>query len=195
MLNFWSRRRLSRPPSLGLRTWGSELVIHAQADDVFVEADGCGGKHAAAARVASRVLEAGVKILEFHRPVVGHEVFDAGASGPARFGAAPVGQCRRRRLDVGEGATAGDVEQHVLGGIADAATDRGEVVAGSGTAADHSEGTDAVPLGAAEVLPIDVAFGADHELADLVIAANLAAGHEAVDLVARHRSERCTPGR
>jgi len=179
----------------GRRPLGSELVVHAQAQDAFVETDFCGGKRAAAARVASRILEAGVKILEFDRPVVGYGVFDAGASGPARFGAAPVGQYTRRRFDVGEGATAGDVVQYALGGIADAATDRGEPVAGDVTAANRAGGADAVRLGVAEILPIDVGFGAEHEFADLVIAANLAAGQEAVHLVARHRSDRCSPGR
>ena len=188
MAELWSRLGSGRPQSPG-----SELVVHAQADDVFVET-ACRGKHATAARVAGRVLEASVKILSLTV-----QLYVVAYSMPAptvqpRFGAAP-GQCRRRRLDVGEGATAGDVVQYLLGGIADPATYRGEPVAGGVTAANHGEGTEAASPGIAEILPIDGAFGAEHEFADLIIAANLAAGHEAVDLVACHRSERCTPDR
>src|SRR5580700_4329250 len=141
------------------------------------------------------MLETDGQIFELRRPIVGHGDFDTEAGAPAQFRGAGPWQSVDRCLDVAVSAAAGCVKQHPIHGVADAAPERADPIAGTVATGGPGAGqrTIAADQGASDILPVEVALGAEDNLTDLVIAADRAAGERAVDVEVARGPHRRAP--
>src|ERR1700734_234133 len=172
-----------------------EFIIDAAAGHVLVNLDVDRGNGKAIGQPAGRLLETDGHIFGLRRPIVGDGDFDTDAGAKAQFRAAGPGQGVERSLDVGNGAAACRVEQHPVHGEAEAGAERANPVAGAGATGSHAarQSTVAADQGASDVLPVDVALGAEDNLTDLVIAAERDAGERTVDVEISGRPHRRGP--
>src|SRR5690349_17977494 len=97
----------------GTRRGGSELVVHAAADDVGLERD-VERIAARAGRVAIGPAEIDIEIFELGGPVVDEGVFQPAAEGPADLGLAEAAEARDRALDLAERRAAGEIGQETI---------------------------------------------------------------------------------
>ena len=109
------------------------------------------------------------------RPAAGDRELDTGAHCPAGIGRAGADKRRRGGVDVAERDAAGHVGHEPVGSVTDASAHGGK----PGVAGRAAERAGDRGAGAPDVAPIDVALGAEHRLADLVIVADGAADEAA----------------
>ena len=115
-----------RPGCLQIRVPGSELVVHADAQESGAAAAiadrgiGSGRQHAARGVFEDlgppALAGIDVETFELDRPVIGEGVFDTAADGPAGIARRVAGQ--RVGVQAAIGQTAGDVDQGSVEGVA-----------------------------------------------------------------------------
>src|ERR1700719_1193734 len=195
-------RRVAMSSALARTVWprkqqppGLEFVVHPAADHALVELDADRRCGKAVGEPACRLLESDGEIFGLRRPIVGHGDFDAEAGTPAQFRAAGPWQRVQRCLDVGKCAAACRVKQHAVKGVADAAAKGADPIAGTLATGGNGAGQSTVASDhvSFDILPVEVALDAEHKLADLVIAADGAAGERAADVEPARRTQRRGP--
>src|SRR6185437_9423834 len=119
------------------------MIVHAGANDVRLQRD-IVGRQSAATR-AVEVAQTDVQIFRPGRPVAGQREFDTAADRPSRVDGRAAGKARRRRTDVADRETAGDIRHYTAERITDAAAHGGEpTVAGAATGGTTGRGGAAV---------------------------------------------------
>src|SRR5215469_4559682 len=119
-----------------------ELIVHADADQIFSQADADGNRGASnecsagsghARRVnavKATVAEIDIEPLDLGGPAIGKRPLDTGASGPARLVAGVAGAIEGR-LHIGKSAAGGEIQQDAVCCVAGASAHGGEpVIAG-----------------------------------------------------------------
>src|SRR4051794_40940176 len=144
---------------------GSEPKIEPAAQDVARERYVIAGQ-GPAAEAAIDVAKVDVEILGFCSPGSEEPDLEPGADSPAEIGVILANEAWRVRADIADGETAGHIGHEAVEGVADAAAHGGEPRV-AGLAAGRAE-RKRMPL---DVGPVDVAFHAEHESADLPVVA------------------------
>src|SRR5581483_1133770 len=157
-------------PRSGAFAWSlvacSELPVQATAHDVRVERDVVVRGHAAI-DAAIEAAEIDVEVLGLGAEIIGDRVFDAAAERPAGTRVARTGEARHVGLDFAEGCAPGHVRHEAIERVAEATAHGAEPGILRFAAAER---------GAADVRPTNVAFEAEHGLADLIIVSGGSAG-------------------
>src|SRR5579883_1874767 len=148
----------------------AEMIVYAGAEDVLLQRNIVRRKSAAAGAVEAAEIDA--QVFRLRAPIARQRQFDAGARGPAGIDGLAAGKARRRRANVADGETAGDVWHDPIERIADAAA-HGEKPTVAGAASDRATRRRAL---AVESGPVGVGLDAEHDFAELLIVADCAAG-------------------
>src|SRR5262245_28745002 len=161
---------------LAAAPFASEPDVEASTEEVGVERR-VAGRRETAIETAIEIAEIDIKVLGLHAHIADHADLEPDAEGPAGVAVAAAGQSRPRRADIPGRKTAGDVGHEAVEGVAEAAA-RGDQPLVARLAAG---GTQHV-RGALDPRPVDVAFGAQHDLVDLPVVADGAADKAAGDV-------------
>src|SRR5262245_32894776 len=161
---------------LAAAPFASEPDVEASTEDVGIERR-VTGRHEAAIETAVEVAEIDIEVLGLHADVADHADLESDAEGPAGTAVAAAGQARPGRIDVASGEAAGDVGHEAVEGVAEAAA-RGDEPLVARLAAGGAQHV----RRALDPRPVDVAFGAEHDLVDLPVVADGAADEAAGDV-------------
>src|SRR5262245_1511646 len=161
---------------LAAAPFASEPDVEASTEEVGVERR-VAGRRETAIETAIEIAEIDIKVLGLHAHIADHADLEPDAEGPAGVAVAAAGQSRPRRADIPGRETAGDVGHEAVEGVAEAAAGGDEPLVARLAAG----GTQHVRR-ALDSRPVDVAFGAQHDLVDLPVVADGAADEAAGDV-------------
>jgi hypothetical protein len=151
------------------------MIVHAGPENVFLQRDVAGGCRRTARAVEA--AEVDTQIFRLGGPVAGQRQFHAATQRPAGIGRGAAGEARHGRANVADCEASGRIRHHPVERIADAPAHGRKPGFAGGAAA----GTSGAGAGAIEAGPIKVAFEAEHEVAELAVVAEGAAGLAAID--------------
>jgi hypothetical protein len=146
----------------------SELVVQTRPYDVFVKL------HVRAASGAGELAEIDIEILGLDRPIRREGVFRAAAHGPAGARVVLGGEAGDIRFHVAKGGAGRHIGHETVDRVAEAPTHGAEPIALRFADAGDAGST------TLDALPIEIAFDAEHRLAELIIVAEGAADEAAI---------------
>ncbi len=157
-----------------------KFEVHADADNVLVEFDkviciqrqkgrgGCPVKAATISVIARRLPQIDKQIFNFERPVLGEGHFNSAAGGPAEFSIILEWQAGQGSFYIRAGPAGSPVHENAVPRVADARTERSQPIArglaaqsprrGSSSGGSKDAGAKSTAAGAADALPIKIAF-------------------------------------
>ena len=182
----------------------SIFKVQTDADEVLVEFDsviaihrvasggGCHVKAATISVIAVGIPQIDKQIFDLERPVFGKCHFNSRADSPAEFRVGLVRQTGQGRLHIRTRAAGGPVDENAVPRVAEARAERSQPIARglaaqsrggrSSSGGSKDAGAKRTAAAAAETLPIEVAFDAEHPCTPLATNTYCSANQTAVDV-------------